>query len=161
MASHLEQLVAEYLEWQGFLIRRNLKVGKRAKGGWEMELDIIGYHPQSNKLVHYEPSLDANSWIKKEARYKKKFAAGQKYITSQIFKWISPDCRLEQFAIFTSRPKGHTEIAGGKIIAVDDFVREVIDQVSASGKMMQNAVPETFPLLRTIQLVSCGYSRKP
>ena len=31
--SHLESLIAEYLEWQGYLIRRNLKVGRRAKGG--------------------------------------------------------------------------------------------------------------------------------
>lgn len=126
-----------------------------------MELDIIGYHPQSNRLVHYEPSLDVNAWSKKEARYKKKFAAGQKYITSQLFKWISPETQLEQFAIFTARPKGHTEIAGGKVLAVDDFVREVINEVSASGKMIGNAIPETYPLLRTIQLVSCGYSRKP
>lgn len=161
MASHLEQLVAEYLEWQGFLIRRNVRVGKRPKGGWEMELDIIGYHPIMNRLVHYEPSLDADSWSKKEERYTKKFGAGRQYITSQIFKWISSDCKLEQFAIFISRSKTHSEIAGGKIIAMDDFVREVIDQVSASGKMQQNAIPETFPLLRTIQLVSCGYSRKP
>ena len=52
--SHLESLIAEYLEWQGYLIRRNMKVGRRAKGGWEMELDVVGYHPQLNKIIHYE-----------------------------------------------------------------------------------------------------------
>jgi hypothetical protein len=66
--SHLESLVAEYLEWQGYLIRRNTKVGRLAHGGWEMELDIVGYHPQTQKLVHYEPSIDALSWDKREAR---------------------------------------------------------------------------------------------
>jgi hypothetical protein len=57
--SHLESLIAEYLEWQGFLIRRNVKVGRRARGGWEMELDVVGFHPHSGTLVHYEPSIDA------------------------------------------------------------------------------------------------------
>jgi hypothetical protein len=60
--SHLETLVAEYLEWQGYLIRRNTKVGRLKHGGWEMELDIVGYHPKSLELVHYEPSIDALSW---------------------------------------------------------------------------------------------------
>ena len=58
MTSHLEYLIAEYLEWQGYLIRRNTKVGWRTRGGWEMELNVVGFHPQSKQLVHYEPSLD-------------------------------------------------------------------------------------------------------
>jgi hypothetical protein len=71
--SHLESLIAEYLEWQGYLIRRNMKVGRRAKGGWEMELDVVGYHPQLNKIIHYEPSIHALRWAEREARYVKKF----------------------------------------------------------------------------------------
>jgi hypothetical protein len=51
--SRPESLTAEYLEWQGYLIRRSLKVGRRAKGGWEMELDVVGYHPKVNKITHY------------------------------------------------------------------------------------------------------------
>ena len=70
---HLESLIAEYLEWQGFLIRRNVKLGRRAKGSWEMELDVVGYHPQLGALVHYEPSIDATSWEVREAQYKKRF----------------------------------------------------------------------------------------
>lgn len=76
--SHLESLLAEYLEWQGFLVRRNTKVGKLAHGGWEMELDIVGFHPQHHELVHYEPWIDADSWAKREARFQKKFEAGRK-----------------------------------------------------------------------------------
>ncbi|HJX82925.1 MAG TPA: hypothetical protein VJ723_01130, partial [Candidatus Angelobacter sp.] len=64
--SHLEQLIAEYLEWNGFFVKKNIKVGPLAHGGWEMELDIIGYNPSLQKLVHYEPSIDADPWEKRE-----------------------------------------------------------------------------------------------
>ena len=40
--SHLENLIAEYYDWQGYLIKRNIKVGKLSHGGWEMELDVLG-----------------------------------------------------------------------------------------------------------------------
>ena len=66
--SHLESLIAEYLEWQGYLVKRNLKVGKRDRGGYEMELDIVGLNPKTQTIVHYEPSLDALTWDKRELR---------------------------------------------------------------------------------------------
>ena len=70
--SHLETLIAEYLDWQGYLVKRNTKVGRLGHGGWEMELDIIGYQPNTGTLVHYEPSIDALSWAKREARCQNK-----------------------------------------------------------------------------------------
>jgi hypothetical protein len=78
--SHLESLIAEYLEWQGFLIRRNLKAGRRAKSGGEMELDVVGSHPKLNKIMHYEPSIDALKWWVREQRYDKKLTLVRKYM---------------------------------------------------------------------------------
>jgi len=78
--NHLEQLVAEWYEYQGYFIRRNVNVGRRPNGGYECELDVIAFHPETKKVVQIEPSLDANSWEKRERRYKKKFEAGKKYI---------------------------------------------------------------------------------
>lgn len=66
--SHLESLLVEYLDWQGYLVRRNTKVGRLAHGGWEMELDVVGYHPKSRDLLHYEPSVDAHDWQTREER---------------------------------------------------------------------------------------------
>ena len=40
-ANHLEQLIAEWYEFQGYFVRRNVLVGKRSKGGYECELDVI------------------------------------------------------------------------------------------------------------------------
>lgn len=36
--SHLEQMVAEWYEYQGYFIRRNVLVGRRDRGGFESEL---------------------------------------------------------------------------------------------------------------------------
>ena len=59
--NHLEQLVAEWYEYQGYFVRKNVLVGKRAKGGYECELDIVAFNPATKKLVHIEPSLDAGT----------------------------------------------------------------------------------------------------
>ncbi len=64
--SHLESLIAEFLDWQGLIVKTNVKVGRLKHGGWEMELDILGYHPRSGALVHYE--IDTLSWEKREVR---------------------------------------------------------------------------------------------
>ena len=166
--SHLESLIAEYLDWQGYIVKRNTKVGKRAHGGWEMELDLVGYQPKSNsqeeiqkeaQLVHYEPSIDALSWEKRKARYKKKFEAGRKYIFKDIFPWLPRSTPLKQIAVFVSHPKGRDTLAGGTIISIDEFMAEVRAKVVARGVMASNAVPEQYPLLRTIQLTHAGYHK--
>jgi len=157
--SHLESLIAEYLEWQGFLIRRNTKVGRLGHGGWEMELDVVGFHPHTGTLVHYEPSIDALSWAIREARYKKKFDAGRKYILNEMFSWLPPSTRIEQIAVFVSHPSGRDTIAGGKIISVDELMAEIRSKVTACGAMMKNAISEQYPLLRTIQMSEAGYCR--
>jgi hypothetical protein len=95
---HLETLIAEYLEWQGYLVRRSTKVGRLKHGGWEMELDIVAFHPKTQDLVHYEPSIDALSWEKREARYAKKFEAGKRYILTELFSWLPPATRIRQIA---------------------------------------------------------------
>lgn len=155
--SHLESLIAEFLDWQGYIISTNVKVGRLAHGGWEMELDILGYHPRDKALVHYEPSIDALSWEKREARYKKKFEAGRKYIFSDVFAWLPPQTPLEQIAVFISHPKDRHDIAGGRILSIDELMATIRGKVAERGIMASNAIPEKYPLLRTIQLSHAGY----
>ncbi len=59
--SHLEDLIAEYYDWKGCLVKRNIKVGKLSHGGWEMELDVIAFDPHTEHLVHFELSIDTHS----------------------------------------------------------------------------------------------------
>ncbi|MBI3158450.1 MAG: hypothetical protein HYZ26_02490 [Chloroflexi bacterium] len=157
--SHLEDLLYEYLDWQGYLVKRNIKVGRRAKGGWEMELDLVGHHPITGDLLHLEPSLDADSWPKRESRYRKKFDAGRKYIFTAIFAWLPPATPIRQFAIFPDHPKGRSTLAGGMLVSADEIMFEIRKKVMQEGKMINKAIPEQFLLLRTIQLSHNGYNR--
>lgn len=159
MATHLESLLFEYLDWQGYLVRRNIKVGKLGHGGWEMELDLIGYNHKLGDLVHYEPSIDALSWEKRELRYQKKFKAGKKHIFQSIFPWLEKETKLRQVAVFISHPKNRDTIAGGSIQSIDELVAEIRTKVVACGIMARNAIPEQYPLLRTLQMSHVGYYR--
>jgi hypothetical protein len=155
--SHLEDLIAEYYDWSGYLVKRNLKVGRLKHGGWEMELDVIAFHPKTKHLVHIEPSIDANSWSTRESRFKKKFESGEKYMFDTVFPWLSPKTKVERIAVLVSHPKGRDELCGAKILSIDELMAQIAEKVRGCGIMGKNAVPELYPLLRTIQLTVCGY----
>jgi hypothetical protein len=156
--SHLEELIYQYYEWKGYVVRRNTKVGRLRHGGWECELDIVAFNHQDRHLIHLEPSIDAHSWSKREERFKKKFEAGRKYIFKEIFPWLSSDMEIEQIAILIS--KGTRELIDGrKIITIDEFMKNVKADILKEGYMAQNAIPELYALLRTIQMTICGYYR--
>jgi hypothetical protein len=82
--SHLEDLLCEYYDWQGYIVRRNVKVGRLGHGGWEGELDIVAYHPKTCDLVHLEPSIDALPWTTRQPRFARKFKVGAKYIFTEV-----------------------------------------------------------------------------
>lgn len=132
--SHLESLIAEYLEWQGYLVKRNLKVGKRDRGGYEMELDIVGLNPKTQTIVHYEPSLDALTWDKRELRYKKKFRFGKKYMFTEVFDWLPKSTHIEQIAVFYNHPAGRDKIAGATIMSIDELMAEIRSRVCEKGR---------------------------
>ena len=155
--SHLECLIGEYFDWKGYLVKRNTKVGRLTHGGWEMELDIVAYDPHSGHLVHFEPSIDANSWAIREQRFKKKFASAKKYIFSEVFTWLDSSTPIEQVAVLISHPRGRDTLAGGRIQSVDEFMLQVRSEIGERGIVAKNAIPEQYPLLRTIQLLENGY----
>ena len=157
-ANHLEQLVAEWLEYTGYFVRRNAKVGKRIRGGYDGELDIVAFHPVSRRLVHYEPSTDTYSWPKREARYRKKFDAGRKHIAS-LFHGVTVPTAIEQYAVFLyGSGSNHKEIGGGKVVMVDALLKEMTDFLSQK-RIGKEIVPEQFPLLRVLQL-TCEFRKK-
>src|SRR5437588_12457884 len=97
--NHLEELVSEWYQLQGYFVRRNVQVGKLPRGGWECELDIVASHPGLKKLVHVEPSLDSDNWEKRAQRYSKKFKAGRQYIPT-LFGGLTLPCEPDQTAMF-------------------------------------------------------------
>lgn len=153
--NHLEKLTRQYYDWKGYLVKGNVKVERLARGGWGGELDIVAYHPQTKHLVHIEPSIDAHSWTKREERFEKKFRFGREYIYKDVFPWLSKDTPLEQIAILITSSR--KELCGGKIISIDEFIKQIKTEISTLGVMAKNAIPEEYDLLRTIQLVTSGY----
>jgi hypothetical protein len=128
-----------------------------AKAGWEMELDIIGLNPKTQTLVHYEPSLDALTWAKREVRYEKKFQLRKKYMFTEVFDWLPKSTHIEQIAVFYNHPVGRDTIAAAKVISIDELMAEIRSQVCEKGPMIKNAISERYPLLRTIQTSHIGY----
>jgi hypothetical protein len=150
----LEQLAAEWYEYRGYFVRRNVRVGKLPTGGYECELDVVAFHPQTKHLVHIEPSTDANSWKERERRYKKKFEAGQKYIPNMFEGFIVSPTKVEQIALLVfSSTTSERDLGAGRTVHVRTFMKEIITHLAATS-MFKAQVPEQFPILRTLQFVA-------
>ncbi|MBL0422394.1 hypothetical protein JI739_18745 [Ramlibacter sp. AW1] len=134
-----------------------MKVGRLKHGGWEMELDIVAFHPQTKHLVHLEPSIDANSWEVREARFKKKFESGEKHMFETVFPWLDPTTQVERIAVLVSHPKGRDTLCGARILSIDELMAKISERIRTCGIMAKNAIPELYPLLRTVQLTLSGY----
>lgn len=148
--NHLEQLVGEWFEYNGYFVRRNILVGKRDQGGHECELDVVAFHPESQHLVHIEPSLDADSWAKRELRFSKKFKAGRSHIP-QLFSGIPLPQDFEQIALFAfGSTKNVKTVGGGEVATTAEFYSEIVATLRGQN-VAKKAVPEQFPLIRTIQ----------
>jgi hypothetical protein len=148
----LEQLVAEWYEYKGYFVRRNVPVGKRARGGHELELDVVAFNPSLRHMVHIEPSLDAESWEKRERLFKKKFDAGRKYIPDLFDGYDLPN-DIEQIAILVFASKSnHPTLGGGKVLLMSDLMRQIMEDLGDK-KALSNMVAEHHTILRTLQFV--------
>ncbi len=138
---------------QRILVRRNIKVGRLAKGGYEGELDVVAFHPSKKHLVHIEPSLDANRWDVREERFTKKFAAGRKHI-AKIFEGFDLPSDIEQIALLVLPSKGDRQtLGGGKLVTLAELLEEIFTEIK-SLSIYQNSIPEDKPLLRSFQYVA-------
>jgi hypothetical protein len=160
--NHLESIISEWLENTGYIVARNHKVGRRDKGGWGGELDVVAYNPATNHLVQYEPSVDANSWARREERFIKKFAMGRQHvcdIPQLSFLTQEQVDSMEQIAVFPQVSAAYRDYLGGKAIGMDELMGTINQFVRERGPMATNAFPEQYPMLRTLQLALCGYYR--
>jgi len=148
----LEQLVAEWYEYRGFFVRRNIHVGKRTAGGHEGELDVVAFHPVKKRLVQIETSMDAGSWADREKAFKRKFDTCKKYIPT-LFTGLEPLPEIEHVAVFGMlTEKTRDKIGGGTVLTVCDLLREIRDEIPHG--YTARTVPEQFVILRTLQFAA-------
>jgi hypothetical protein len=161
MANHFETLIYQFYDWQGCVVKCNIRVARLEPGGYAGELDVVVYDPKVPEVIHYEPSLDGDSWAERERRYKKKFELGRMHIFKDVFPWVSSRTPIRQIAVFNNVPVNRKDFVGAEAKSIEDLVKEMKDKIGACGYVGENAIPEKYDLLRTIQLVICGYYTDP
>jgi hypothetical protein len=147
----LERLVAEWYEYTGHFVRANTRTRKRAKGGWDVELDVLAFAPGDQRLIHVETSGDANSWSERKNRFRKKFIlSDQEYETLIGFKVQ----RVERIAVVGWTKSTKADLNWGdniRVILIPTLMEEITSKLTGIDPLRQ-AVPEGFPLLRAMQM---------
>ena len=162
----LEQIVAEWYQYKGYLVRTNLRFGRNAtgRGGHIGEMDVVAYEPKTEDFIHIETSIDANSWIKRKEVFEKKFTDARKYYLD-IFPFKKMDIKPKQVAIVGFNSNPHPDTNSWKSSAPkNSFLGDIKIEVIHIPKLFQDinaelenkdpqrdAIPETYPLLRAIQ----------
>jgi hypothetical protein len=150
--NHLEQLVAEWLQYNGFFVRVSVPVGPRSNGGFEGELDVVGFHFARQHMLHIECSLDALSAEKREARFALKFDRGRRFIRD-VFAGVPIPEEIEQVAVMQFASSRQTTLGGARLLTVRDLVHEIFEGLKGTSPQSK-AVPSNLPLLRTLQLAA-------
>lgn len=160
----LEQLAFEWYGYQGYFVRTNVKFGRRSRGGYVGEMDVVGYKPETQDFIHIEASTDALTWPKRKEIFERKFTDARKYYM-EIFPFKRMDLKPRQIALVGFNLSPSPEIASWKssapnespwgdimieVIHVPRFLKQINSELK--NKNPQNdAIPETYPLLRAIQ----------
>jgi hypothetical protein len=82
----------------------------------------------------------------------KKFRAGRQYIPALFEGCVLPQ-EPEQIALFVYGGVNRATLAGGRVLLIKDFMREVLDNVRTR-RVSNAAIPEEYPLLRTLQFAA-------
>ena len=151
MTNHLETLLTEWLAYQGYFVRCNVKVGKRPKGGWDGELDVVGFSPETKHLIHYECSTDSLTIEERQEKFARKFEMGRMYVAALFPGLALPP--LEQKVLHAYASKTQTQMGGADVVRVQDLVTDILAQLRLQ-KLSNKAVPEQYPLLRTLQIAA-------
>ncbi|MBP7017063.1 MAG: hypothetical protein KBB23_07740 [Smithella sp.] len=147
----LESLVAEWYEYNGCFVRSNPRTRKRPNGGYDVELDVLAYAPSDRRLIHIETSGDANSWQERKERFlKKKFILSNEEYENLIGSKINA---IERVAI-VGWGATKTDLNWGvgiRVQLIPDLIEEITLKLRKTSPLKE-AVPESFPLLRSMQM---------
>lgn len=151
-ANYLVQLAAEWYEYQGFLVQRNVALPFPGKRG-ALELDIVAIQPETAEIVHLEASMDSDSWQKRDRRFRAKFKAGQEYCHT-LAKPMRGKVTVRQRALLVyARGARRRSLGGGELVLMPNFLLEITEALSQQ-RLHQQIVPEHLPLIRTLQFAA-------
>lgn len=162
-ANWLEELVAEWLDLEGFVI--STAIGVPAGRGGRFAPDVVGAKLNENGLVirHCEAAMHLTQPEKEAARYAGKFSAGVRKAVEdhfhQIFGSIPNDVTYEKW-IITFRPSDRIrkklEDQGIRMITLRDFVSlEVLPAIKNWKRTETTQLPFDKWLLHMIDWFDC------
>lgn len=151
MANFLEKLVAEWYQYRGYFVLQNVHVGKRVKGGYDTELDVVAFNPVKKEILHFETSTDSDTWERRETRYRLKFDLGKQHIPKLLSVELNQGFEFRQVAIFVyGSNTNRARVGGGDVMPIHQFMGE-LKAVLRTKTVAKAAVSEQFPLIRAIQ----------
>lgn len=142
----LEELVAEWYQYRGYFVRRNVKIGRLGHGGYEGEMDILAFKQDMSEFLHIETSTDNMTWMMRRKRFTKKFASAEKQYKALFGR--RPDHRI---VIVGLGRNAKQEVAPGvETRLIPELIAEISVELSKRNPI-RDAVPEGYPLLRAMQ----------
>jgi hypothetical protein len=112
-------------------------------------MDVVAYDPIDKILIHVETSMDANSWEQRKQRFRKKFATAEKHYKSVFgfdFKKVKKIC-----VVGFAKPQSAVDLGDDiQLIVIPELMRQITETIKEKHPLKE-AVPEGYPLLRTIQ----------
>ena len=151
----LESLAAEWLEYTGYLVLSNIRTRPLEEGGYEGEVDVLGYRQKNGggEVVHIETSGDSDSWPKRKERFlTKKFVLSIEEYEDILGVSVQA---VRKIAVVGQAKKPKVKPDWGESIEVWS-IRELICQAAEEVRdkdLMSEGVPEKYPILRTMQMM--------
>ncbi len=145
----LEELVAEWYQYKGYFVRTNVKFGRRRRGGWTGEMDVVAYDPNTKEFLHIETSTDADLRKQRETRFRRKFGTARQYYR-RIFPFKG---RILKQIVILGFSKARRNLDFGErveVLSIPEFLNQITDELSQKNPA-RDAIPETYPLLRSVQ----------
>jgi len=148
----LEQLTAEWYTYKGYFVLTNVKMNKRAKGGWNNELDVLAFSPRHAALIHIESTWDAETWAKRKERFLlKKFVYSRSQYENIVGEKFSKIQKIALVGLCRS-PKSDLNWGSGiEVMLIPTFIESIAKEL-AQKDPLKDVVPEGFPRLRAMQL---------
>jgi hypothetical protein len=156
--NHLETLTAEWLNYKSYFVRTAVRVGKLPRGGYAGELDVVAFHPTILHFLHVECAIAAGPLTIQEEIFRRKFEVGRKH-ARDLFSGMELPTALDQIVVHGGLIAAgrHRNLGGGRLVTFQELTAEIIAGIPYSWRQ---TVPESFPLLRTLQFAKIVFGNE-